>query len=437
MLSQANNDLLTLVEGDAPMGRVLRQWAWTPFALPSQLRPYEAPLKVRLLGEDYVAWRTPDGAIGFIDQACPHRRASMALARNEGCALRCIFHGWTVHADGYVAEAPSHHGDAEKFAASVKVKHYPTFEGGDMVWVYLGDGDPPPRPNLPMFQCGEGQVYTVLTKAYCNWFQGVEGSIDTAHLTSLHTSWIPTLSPKGKSEEGQKGDKDVIMQAEAPIYEIQRRPWGLTAVGLRKTPKGKLHMRASQYVAPYLTLIPSYPHHTGTFFAIVPVDNTHHLLFSGAFSFKDQVDENWPLIRSMVGNGRLVKENFAPLGGGVDENFGQDREAMANGHFSGFPNNLLEEDMVVQASMGPITDRSKEHLSSSDTALVQARMLMLKALRNDAEGQHPLSPRNADYGFEEAMPVDAMIPIDENWADVLEAVPAKLRETTGAASAGA
>ena len=415
MLSQANNELLTRVEGDAPMGQMIRKWAWMPFAVPTQLKPYEAPLKVRLLGSDYVAWRTPEGKVGFIDQACPHRRVSMALARNEGCVLRCIFHGWTVHADGYVQDAPTHHPDGKEFASRVKVKHYPTFEAGDMVWVYLGDGDPPPRPRLPFTEVPEGHVYTTLTMANCNFFQGVEGSLDTAHLTALHASFIPKLSPRAKDGSMLEGEANPIMTAAPPRYEIKRTPWGLTTVALRDTKKGKIHMRASQFVAPFITVIPAYPYGNGNFFAMVPVDDTHHLFFNGFFSQTSKVDENWPDIQMAIGNGRHVKENFGPLAGGPEVNFGQDREAMANGHFSGFPNNLVEEDMVVQASMGPITDRSKEHLSSSDVGLVQARMLMLRALKNDAEGNHPLSPNESDYIWDDAMPIDRVITPEVDW----------------------
>ncbi|MCF8709541.1 Rieske 2Fe-2S domain-containing protein [Rhizorhapis sp. SPR117] len=419
MLTQANNDLLTRVEGDAPMGRLIRKWAWLPFTLPSQLKPYGAPLKVRLLGNDYVAWRAPDGTIGFIDQACPHRRVSMALARNEGCALRCIFHGWAVDVSGRVVETPSHAGDQATFAASVKVRSYPTFEGGDMVWVYLGEGEPPERPNLPILNFPEGHVWTCLTKADCNWFQGVEGSLDTAHLTSLHTSWIPGLSPRGKDGDKPTDQGSPIMNARPPVYEIRRTPWGLTAAALRATSKGKTHLRASQFVAPFITMIPAYPYGTGSFFAMVPIDDTHHLLFIGYFAENSLVDENWPPIQMGIANGRCVKENFAPLAGGPEVNYGQNRVAMANGHFSGFPNNLVEEDIVVQASMGAITDRTKENLSSSDVALVQTRMLMLRALKNDAEGKKPLAQHERPYNYREVLPVDAMVLPDDDWEQLL------------------
>jgi phenylpropionate dioxygenase-like ring-hydroxylating dioxygenase large terminal subunit len=419
MLTQSQNELLTRVEGEAPMGSLIRRWAWIPFALPTQLKPFDAPLKVRLLGSDYVAWRAPDGKIGFIDQACPHRRVSMALARNEGCILRCIFHGWAVDTSGKVVEAPSHHPDPEQFAASVKVNHYPTFEAADMAWVYLGQGEPPPRPRLPMTELPDGQVWTTLTVGNCNWFQGVEGSLDSAHLSALHASWIPKLSPRTKDGQERTGADTVIMTADPPVYDVRRTPWGLTASALRKTRKGMTHLRANQFVAPFITIIPAFPYGTYNFFAIVPIDDTRHLFFNGFFSQKNRVDEHGPTVQQLIGNGRCVKENFAPLAGGPEVNFGQDRTAMANGHYSGFPNNLVEEDMVVQASMGPITDRTKEHLSSSDVALVQARMLMLRALKNEAEGKHPLSPSGGEYYHDDPMPIDAMVASDEDWSELL------------------
>jgi phenylpropionate dioxygenase-like ring-hydroxylating dioxygenase large terminal subunit len=428
MLSQANNELLTRVEGDAPMGQLIRKWSWIPFALPSELKPYDAPLKVRLLGSDYVAWRTPEGKVGFIDQACPHRRVSMALARNEGCVLRCIFHGWTVHADGYVEDAPSHYPDAKEFASRVKVAHYPTFEAGDMVWVYLGQGDPPPRPRLPFTEMGDDHVYTTRTMAYCNYLQGVEGSLDTAHLTWLHRSFIPKLSPRAKDGSLRTGDANPILTASAPRYEVRRTPWGMTAVGMRDNAKGKVHVRASQFVAPFITIIPSYPYGNGNFFAMVPVDDHNHIFFNGFFSLNSKVDENWPPLQMTLGNGRLVKENYAPLLGGTEINFGQDRVAMSNGHFTGFPNNLVEEDMVVQVSMGSITDRSKENLSSSDFGLVQMRMMMLRALKNDAEGKHPLAPNDGDFIWDDAMPIDAVIPPDGD----LDALLTRQREAASA-----
>ena len=90
MTTLAENDVMTLVDGEAPMGRLMRANYWLPFALSDQLVHGQAPTPVRLLGANYVAFRAEDGRIGFLDELCPHRRASLLLARTEGKGLRCI-----------------------------------------------------------------------------------------------------------------------------------------------------------------------------------------------------------------------------------------------------------------------------------------------------------------------------------------------------------
>src|SRR5262245_17847644 len=94
MLTAEQNRFLTEVEGDAPMGRWMRERHWIPCTRSDSLKPGGAPQRVKLLGETFVAFRAEDGRVGFFDEACPHRGVSLVLARNEDCALRCIFHGW-------------------------------------------------------------------------------------------------------------------------------------------------------------------------------------------------------------------------------------------------------------------------------------------------------------------------------------------------------
>ena len=88
MVTRSENDWLTRVEGDVPMGRLIRKNYWMPFARSEALVRGGAPQRVRLTGVDMVAFRSEDGTLGLMDEHCPHRRASLALARVEGCALR-------------------------------------------------------------------------------------------------------------------------------------------------------------------------------------------------------------------------------------------------------------------------------------------------------------------------------------------------------------
>ena len=107
MLTHEENELLCRVEGDAPMGQIMRRH-WLPACLSEEVaEPDGDPVRVRLLGEDLVAFRDTDGRVGVMDEMCPHRRASLALGRNEECGLRCLYHGWKMDVEGNVLEMSS------------------------------------------------------------------------------------------------------------------------------------------------------------------------------------------------------------------------------------------------------------------------------------------------------------------------------------------
>jgi phthalate 4,5-dioxygenase oxygenase subunit len=120
MVTRAENERMTRVEGDTPLGRLIRENYWVPFALSANLVAGHAPTSVRLFGENYVAFRAENGRIGFFDELCPHRRASLLLARIEGNGLRCIYHGWKLDVSGCVVDCPTQTVRAERFAASVR-----------------------------------------------------------------------------------------------------------------------------------------------------------------------------------------------------------------------------------------------------------------------------------------------------------------------------
>jgi len=100
MLSREDNELLCRVGRGTPMGELMRQY-WMPAALSSELPDRDgAPLRVRLLGEDLIAFRTSSGAVGLVRNSCPHRGASLFYGRNEGEGLRCVYHGWKFDVGG-------------------------------------------------------------------------------------------------------------------------------------------------------------------------------------------------------------------------------------------------------------------------------------------------------------------------------------------------
>src|SRR5215510_1429885 len=143
MVTRSENDLMTRVEGSAHLSRLMRENYWIPFALSENLVAGDAPTAVRLFGQNYVAFRAPDGRIGFFDELCPHRRASLLLARPEGSGLRCIYHGWKMDVPGCVVECPTQVHRAEQFAKSIQFPHFTVHEAGGIAWVWLGGAEAP------------------------------------------------------------------------------------------------------------------------------------------------------------------------------------------------------------------------------------------------------------------------------------------------------
>ena len=161
------------------MGRLMRENYWMPFARSEALKPGAAPMRVRLLGTDLVAFRAEDGTLGLLNERCPHRLASLALARVEGCTLRCIYHGWRLDGTGRVVEVPSEGERSPQFAARVKVGRYHVREGGGLVWAFLGSGEPPALPPLPFMDVAPDSRWWSRMVVKCNWLQGFEGALDS------------------------------------------------------------------------------------------------------------------------------------------------------------------------------------------------------------------------------------------------------------------
>ncbi|MCU1344294.1 MAG: hypothetical protein JWL70_560 [Acidimicrobiia bacterium] len=422
MVTAQQNELLTRVEGDAPMGQLMRRY-WIPALLSSQIEPDGAPQRVRLLGQNFVAFRATDGRIGFFDEGCPHRGTSLVLARNEGCALTCIFHGWKIGVSGSVVDVPTHSPNPEAFAAKVPVASYPTHEGGGMIWAWLGAEPAPPFPELPFTTLDDNRVWVTITKGYCNWLQAVEATLDTAHVGTLHSAYI--ARNRGDTTKSITQALDVL----APRYDVERTSYGLDAAALRPLPDGSTYLRTTRYLMPFISLVPGSPDSEmpGVIFITSPIDDHHHNLFFGAWSHtKDLVGPGMPVPEAqlpLMGNRPYDPHNFGGFDGDRDSNYGQDREAMKNGHFSGFVGNLLQEDMVTQASMGSILDRTREHLSTSDVAIIQARRLLLEALADNAAGR-PIPGGQPGADYRDLMPIDCVVPAGDDLSSAASSSPA-------------
>src|SRR5688572_13082912 len=149
MLTKDENELLTRVGPGTPMGNLLRQY-WLPVMMSTELAtPDCPPVRIRILSENMIAFRTTSGQVGVIANACPHRGASMFFGRNEEEGLRCVYHGWKFDVEGNCVDMPSEPAESN-FKSKVHATAYPTQERGGLVWVYMGKREAPPE--LPQLE---------------------------------------------------------------------------------------------------------------------------------------------------------------------------------------------------------------------------------------------------------------------------------------------
>lgn len=270
-MTPEENDLLTRVDGQAPMGRMIRQHFWMPVIPSVKLEAGGQPFRVRLLGVDYVVFRSPDGVVGLVDEACPHRRASLALARNEIGGLRCIYHGWKVASTGAVIEAPNHTGDQVQFCKHVRTRRYQALDRGGIVWAWLGEGDQVPRfPDLPFVDLPEAQRSVTSVQVSTNWVQGVEASMDSSHVSVLHES-------STQMSAGGGNERMLMNKVIAPKFEFEDRPYGYRYAAVRQVSEDQLYARINNFVMPWYGIICA-PHAGGpsTVFFSTPVDDVTH-----------------------------------------------------------------------------------------------------------------------------------------------------------------
>ncbi len=412
MLTHDENMLLCRVEGDAPMGRLMRQH-WLPVCLSEDVEePDGAPWPVQILGEKLVAFRDSEGRLGLVAEACPHRKASLAFGRNEEGGLRCLYHGWKVAFDGEVLEMPSEPAGA---CAAMRVKHpaYPVAEAGGFVWAYLGAPEtmpafePPPFAPTPNARVAVGRA-----RVPVNWAQIVEGQIDSAHSSTLHSSdMVP-------ARVGRAGADDKLWTRpstdKAPRLQVQLTSYGFRYAAIRRPiTQAATHdyVRVTTFVAPLTCLIP--PNATYNVAQVtVPISDTESWFYFMAWGEGADVPSNadWRKFLALTpgidvdayGNKRRTQQN----------RFEQDRTLMKTGNFTGIKG-IPAQDMAMWESMGAIADRTSERLGASDVAIVQWRRLMIEAARAYAEGApalgrtEPHIPHAAIASFEGVVPKSA------------------------------
>jgi len=384
MLTQEENELLTRVTGEAPMARLMRQH-WTPVALIEEVsEPDGKPLRVEVLGRSYVLFRNSDGRLGMLDELCPHRKASLVLGRNEDCGLRCLYHGWKFDVEGNVTAMPSEP-EGSPLKDKVKARSYPTTEWGGFVWAWLGEAEDAPEFDPPAFAPQDGLPTAILKiRVPANWAQIHEGQIDSAHSSSLHSSDMVPARVEGAAADEKSWYRPSTDKS--PRMETQTTAYGFHYVAIRKPIKNARthhYLRVTEFIAPYYSLIPPNNNYNVAS-VIVPInDEESHFHFIAWGDRNTPSTEEWRAFNRAV-PGTDLDAKWRPLRT-WENDFGQDREKMAEGNFTG-SEGIPNQDIAMWVSAGPIADRTTDILGASDLAIVEFRRLMADAARRVAEG---------------------------------------------------
>jgi nitrite reductase/ring-hydroxylating ferredoxin subunit len=390
MLSADQNEFLTRVGPGTPMGSLLRCY-WQPLLYSHELaEPDGAPLRIKLLGENLLAFRDTSGGVGLVDELCPHRRASLFYGRNEEGGLRCAYHGWKFAVDGTCLEIPNEPGDCP-LLGKVRATAYPCREANGIIWAYLGEGTPPALPQLG-WATVPAENKTVLNYIrFCNWMQAMEGDFDSSHLGFLHRDFA--RDPKGERfapTDGGDALRPIVALDKQPRLEVEDTPIGVMYGACRDTPEDGDYWRVTQFQLPFYTSVPAYGG-LNRLKIWVPMDDHHTRVFEANWTAEGKLAAD---VREGLG-GRVGPSGFLPDDDGwfgrgrfaarAENDYLIDRERQKHMNFSGMEDGTPVQDAAMQESMGAIVDRSQEHLSASDAAIIRMRKALMQAAQRLAE----------------------------------------------------
>jgi phthalate 4,5-dioxygenase len=409
--------LISRIEGDAPAGHMLRRY-WHPALLSEEVAERDGPpVRVRLFGSDYVAFRDSNGDVGLIDAACPHRLASLALGRNEEGGLRCIYHGWKFDVRGACVEMPTEPA-GYGFAERLRTGSYPVRDAGGFIWTYLGP--PELEPAFPAFDWTSyprNAIALLKFVQHTNYLQAVEGSIDTIHTRILHKGMLGTI-PGLANEEATRNQ---LTSDATPRLETADTSYGFRYVAIQQPNEGAEAFKVvkmTRYVFP-LTTVTSKPlaGNRAVDLIFVPIDDTHTMSYSVWHTLDGRpIDEQAERERACLVPGVDLDDRWQPYAK-LENWYEQDRAAMKQGSWTGI-RSLLVQDAACEETMGAFTDHTREHLGTSDIAIIALRRRMLESVRRFMAGEPPIglgvpidyaALDHIDYG---------PIGIDERWQDV-------------------
>ena len=382
-LSKEDNELLTRVGPETPMGALFRRF-WTPLLLADELpHPDAPPIRVKSLGEFYVAFRDTQGRLGLLDARCPHRGADLSFGLVEEGGIRCGRCFWKFDVNGDILDMPLEPPDSPLWTEATA----PAFriaEFGGLLWGYFGpQDDPPDLPEFEWTRVEPEQRHLSRFLVDCNYMQAVEGGLDASRVAVL-------------AQAGALGPDDPMGEEAAHAVRTCETEYGLL-VGTAVEPEtGPARLSATQWMMPFYTTSASGRRGVHEAAAWTPIDDERAMAFAVTY------DPRKPLSKRLLREIRQGKRIHPKLAEGSyrrernrDNGYVPEGEERPPDFASRFET-AFEMALACQESMGAIVDRSNETLGPNDGAVEGARRILMQAAVDLMEGTIPVIVRKGE-----------------------------------------
>jgi phthalate 4,5-dioxygenase oxygenase subunit len=407
MLRHEQNELLTRTGPATPMGAMFRRY-WVPALLAEELTENDGPpVRVKLLSERLIAFRDTAGRLGLIDEFCAHRGVSLWFGRNEEHGLRCPYHGWKYDVTGQCLDVPSEPA-TNGFCQRIKLTSYPLVRRGDVLWTYMGPPEhQPPLPEFEFAMVPPSHSFTSKRLQYCNWLQAMEGGIDSSHVSWLHRDALRS----DPLMQGARGNQYNMGDAQ-PAFEVVDHPAGLFIGARRNAEDGAYYWRITPWCMPSFTMIAPRGGHSVHGHFWIPIDDEN--CWAWSFDYHP-TRELTAAERQAMRDGKGIHVQYVPgtyiPRANRDNDYLMDRAAQSAGQtFSGVMG-IAMQDASLQESMGPIADRTREHLTSTDNGIIMARNRLIRAAKALTEKGEP--PPGLDPTTHRVRSAAVVLPADQ------------------------
>jgi phenylpropionate dioxygenase-like ring-hydroxylating dioxygenase large terminal subunit len=423
MLTAEENAELTRVGPGTLMGDLMRHY-WMPAVQSSEMARGGRPKRVRMLGEDLVAFRRPDGQVGVVAEQCAHRRASLYFARNEARGLRCVYHGWQYDLRGRCLDMPNERPESN-FQDKVTLPAYPCAERGGVVWTYMGSADPPPAlPDLEWALVPDAQRFVSKFWQDCNYLQGLEGGVDPAHISFLH-GLLDTGDEEGRRalDQAAAGFGFASQLERAPHIEVADTASGLLIGARREAPAGQDYWRITQYLVPFHTMPPPEVGSDPLFHTHVWVPIDDDTLVNWCVSWHPTRAITAEERAQFAAGSSIHVMDYAPA---TNEAYGDirpcasrpndylaDWEAQRTRKFFGVPGVGAQDKAITESQA--VYDRSRERLGRADIGIIRVRKRLLDAAL--ALRRQGTPPPGLDAESYRVRPASILLPKDVPWVE--------------------